>query len=110
MTVGAVPEAPMTVDDARGLLPCRPGACRSEVQATYRRVMRQLRPDLGQVSGEQMALLQSARVVLLNEAGPDRRRWTRPSGERRPLRDVLPRRRSTWQLPSEPQRSIDHRL
>ena len=101
----------LPVDEARELLGCREGASTREVQGAYRRLLHTLRPDLGgRVPGEQMLRVQAARDVLLRTAGPDRRRRERPRGERRPLREVLPLRRSTWQLAEEPPRSIDQVL
>lgn len=105
------PQPAMTLDEASELLRCRPAACAAEVQAAYRKLVREMRPDLdGQVTGEQMQRIQDARTLLLSAAGTDRRRRRRDRRDRRPIREVLPLRRTTWSIPGEPPRSFDRPL
>jgi hypothetical protein len=91
--------------EAWALLRLRPGACAAEVQRAYRRLVRDLRPDLGGVDGAEMHRLTRARAVALAAAGGDRRRRPRVAGTR-PQRAVVGLRRATWAV-TEPRRSLD---
>lgn len=91
---------------ARTLLGCRPGACRAEVQRVFRAAVRRERPDLGG-DGAWLTAATAARDVLLEYAGPDRRRTRRTSvaGTGALLR------RATWRPGAEPPRGkVDVRL
>ena len=91
---------------ARALLDVREGATVSEVTTAYRTAIKAARPDLGRTDTSWVPRMQAARDLLLQAAKPDRRRTRR--GEQ-PLREVLPRRRSTWaqQPPASPSMKLD---
>ena len=91
---------------ARALLDVREGATVGEVTSAYRSAIKAARPDLGRTDSSWVPRMQAARDLLLQAAKPDRRRTRR--GERS-LREVLPRRRSTWaqQPPAAPSMKLD---
>jgi hypothetical protein len=77
------------------LLRCRAGACPAEIRTAFRAAVRDLRPDLGHASGEELHDLRRARDVLLANAGNDRRRHRRET-QRYTNPSLL--RRETWGL------------
>lgn len=91
---------------ARALLEVRDGATVGEVTSAYRAAIKAARPDLGRTDSSWVPRMQAARDLLIQAARPDRRRTRR--GEK-PLREVLPRRRSTWaqQPPASPSMKLD---
>jgi hypothetical protein len=91
---------------ARALLDVREGATVGEVTSAYRAAIKAARPDLGHTDSSWVPRMQAARDLLLQAAKPDRRRTRRSE---RSLREVLPRRRSTWaqQPPAAPSMKLD---
>ena len=77
------------------LLRCRAGACPAEIRTAFRAAVREMRPDLGQGTAEELDDLRRARDVLLANAGNDRRRHSRD--ESRYANPAL-LRRETWGL------------
>jgi hypothetical protein len=91
---------------ARALLDVREGATVGEVTTAYRAAIKAARPDLGRTDSSWVPRMQAARDLLLQAAKPDRRRTRRAE---KSLREVLPRRRSTWaqQPPTAPSMKLD---
>ena len=77
------------------LLRCRAGACPSEIRAAFRAAVREVRPDLGHATGEELDELRRARDVLLANAGTDRRRHRR---DEQAYANPTLLRRETWGL------------
>ena len=77
------------------LLRCRAGACPAEIRSAFRVAVREVRPDLGNATGEELDELRRARDLLLANAGNDRRRHRRD--EQQYANPTL-LRRETWGL------------
>lgn len=77
------------------LLRLRAGACPAEIRAAFRAAVREMRPDLGQSTAEELNELRRARDVLLANAGNDRRRHRRES---QTYANPALLRRETWGL------------
>ncbi len=97
----------MSVEQALALLGTRPGACAAEVSRAYRHTLRRERPDLpGRVDGTFLARARKARDVLLQVAGPDRRRRRRTPAAR-PAPTVRLLRQATWRPEAEAPATFD---
>jgi curved DNA-binding protein CbpA len=68
---------PAALADARRLLRLREGACPAEIRTAFRAAIREMRPDVGGSTAEQLDELRAARELLLAAAGRDRRRHSR---------------------------------
>jgi hypothetical protein len=77
------------------VLRCRSGACPAEIRTAFRAAVREMRPDLGQATGEDLDELRRARDLLLANAGNDRRRHRR---DEQTYANPALLRRETWGL------------
>jgi hypothetical protein len=77
------------------LLRCRAGACPAEIRTAFRAAVREMRPDLGQATAEELDDLRRARDLLLANAGNDRRRHRR---DEQAYANPTLLRRETWGL------------